>query len=79
MEIPNPNSNPHYFLIFLTLTTFSSSLLGGYNSDGDRLDLQNLTLQLFELICVGLSSGGSLAKTLLGNFIQMLIKLCPFL
>lgn len=49
--------------------------LGGYTSDGDRLDLQTLTLQLFELICVGLSSSGSLSKTLLGKtYVYMHIR-----
>ena len=45
----------------------------GYSSDGDRIDMESLVRQLFELMCVGLTSAGaSQAKELLSGNLERL-------
>lgn len=38
----------------------------GYTSDGDRVDLEVLVIQLFELLTIGLSTSAADAKSFLG-------------
>lgn len=38
----------------------------GYTSDGDRVDLEVLVIQLFELLTIGLSTSAVEAKSFLG-------------
>jgi hypothetical protein len=38
----------------------------GYTSDGDRVDLEVLVMQLFELLTIGLSTSAVESKSFLG-------------
>jgi hypothetical protein len=39
----------------------------GYTSDGDRVDLEVLVIQLFELLTIGLSTSAVESKSFLGG------------